>query len=177
MDLNLAFHSLEDSMARAFFGTVLGTHRLSGLDGAVGAAAVLRDVSWLVAALRARLTDNSTTSSASSVSLSDLRRTKANLGSSSDNLAGCDESFSDTDLAHRRVDGLLPDDGGLVAGSHVLLANGADAAAWIRAKVFYLTNVSTTSMSSSFHIVQNNALNVSTSIIGSAAFVSRDLHK
>ena len=177
MDLDLAFHALEDGMTRAFLGAVLGTHRLlGGLDRAVRPASILRDVSRLVTALRAGFTDDATASGAVHVCLRDLWGTKANLGSSSDDLAGCYESLSDT-LADRRIDGLLLDYGGLVTGSHVLLANGTDAAAWIRAKVFNLTDVTATALSSSFHIVQNYALNVTTCIVGSAAFMPSNLDK
>ena len=59
MDLDLAFHPLDDGMTTAFFGPVLGTHLLGGGDGALRTAAKsLLGRGRLVSALAARLSDN-----------------------------------------------------------------------------------------------------------------------
>lgn len=54
MNLNLAFHSLKNSVTRALFWSILGTHRLrlSGLDRSVGPTSVLRDGYRLISTLR-----------------------------------------------------------------------------------------------------------------------------
>lgn len=57
MDLDTALHALEDGVAGALLGSVLGTHRLRCLDGTVGAATVLSHVDVL-ASLATRLADN-----------------------------------------------------------------------------------------------------------------------
>ena len=76
----LSFHALEDRMARTLLWSVLSSATESGLNGAMGAAANLRNARWLIATLTAGLADNVSSGSAIS-DLSDQRGAKANLWS------------------------------------------------------------------------------------------------
>ena len=51
VNLNLALHSLEDSMARALLWSILGTHRLGRLNSAMRASSILLHADGLVPTL------------------------------------------------------------------------------------------------------------------------------
>ena len=160
MNLNLTFHSLEDGMARALLRAVLGTtHWLCGGYGPVGSATVLRDGRRLISALRARLSHDVTSSSPVTI-LRDNWSTHADLRSTSDDRTGGCEALSGAHLVSSRVNVLFLNDCGLITSACVGLLR-ANSAAWVRAQVLDLTDVTATiARSLSFHIVEDDALDV-----------------
>lgn len=148
MNLNLAFHSLKNSVTRALFWSILGTHRLrlSGLDRSVGPTSVLRDWYRLISTLRSWLTYNSTGRTVSHFYNSG--RTYSEFRTATDNWPG-GEPFSYIRFLSNHIDLLLFDYRSLVTHTLVGLLRTYTAPR-IRPKVFYLTN-----MTSLLHVSQN----------------------
>mgnify|MGYP001626731442 CR=1 FL=1 len=147
MDLNTAFvDPLENSMARALLGSVLGTHWLSGLDCTMWTTSVLRHVDNLTS-LTATLSHD--LSAGAVTTFRDYGGTHSDFGSSSDNRSW-GKSLS---LAlSGRINLSLLDDGRLVAGAHIDFMLGADTAAWVWAQVFDLADMPT---GLAFHVIQD----------------------
>ena len=153
LDLLATLHALEDSVTRAFLWTILGAHRLRGLNSTVRAASsILIDRGrWLVAALR------SGTSCCTMAYLGDSWGSHTNLRRTSDDRARRSKPLCCTHLIHALVHLLLLDDGGLITSSCICLLR-AHSAARVGTQVLDLTDVRTAALS--LHVVQDYALDL-----------------
>ena len=153
LDLLAALHALEDGVTRAFLWTILGAHRLRGLNSTVRAASSIlidRD-RWLVAALR------SGTSCCTMAYLGDSWGSHTNLRRTTDDRARCSKPLCCTHLIDALVHLLLFDDGSLITSSCIGLLR-AHSAARVGTQVLDLTDVRTATLS--LHVVQDYALDL-----------------
>ena len=147
MDLNASFHALEDCVTRPLLWSMLGTHRLRGLDCPMRPTSVLSHVDILTSLTSTLSHDLSTCTDAT---FRNDGGAHCNFRSSSDNRSWC-KSLS---LSLSWVDLSLLYDSGLVARTHIYLVLGTDSAARIGSQVFYLSDV-TSSLLLPLHIVQD----------------------
>ncbi len=126
---------------------MLGTHRLGGLNGAMGATAVLGHV-HVLASLTSTLSHSLPACSVTDINLANTRGAHCDFRRCSDN-GSWGESLS---LALSWIDLVLLDYGCLVAGADIDFVLGADAASWVGAQVFDLADMATCL---ALHVVQD----------------------